>query len=139
MRFRYFVYSGLLLAPLLMLAWLWLTMLSPWIYQPPDGLTPISQGSQAVFVYGTLTHAPVRWLVYGRTGEPSPAVLKGFERHGLNLTPRPGAHVDGLRLEVSGEELARLDRYERLGIRYERTRMALASGTQAWVYLRLKD
>lgn len=139
MRSRRLVQFSLLSAPLAILAWLWLTMLSPWTYQRPDDLPPVAEGTQAVFVYGTLTYAPVRWLVYGRAGDPSPAVLPGFERHGLDLSPRHSSRVDGLVLKVSGDELARLDRYERLGLRYERIHVPLASGEQAWVYLRLKD
>ncbi|HSH48861.1 MAG TPA: gamma-glutamylcyclotransferase family protein [Halomonas sp.] len=138
MQSRY-VRLGLLLAPLTIPAWLWLTMLSPWTYQRPDHLPPVDAGSQAVFVYGTLTCAPVRWLVYGRAGDPEPAVLPGFERQGLDLQPKNDGRVRGLVLDVSGTELIRLDRYERLGVRYRRIQVQLASGQQAWVYVRLKE
>lgn len=137
MRARHLFFAGLL-AALLLLFWLWLTMLSPWTYQQPAGLPVLPEGQQKVFVYGTLTYAPVRWLVYGRSGNPAPALLTGFERQGLDLNPDDNAQVKGLTLEVNPSELSRLDRYERLGVRYERIRIRLADGQQAWVYQRLK-
>ncbi|SEK23104.1 gamma-glutamylcyclotransferase family protein [Halomonas daqiaonensis] len=124
-------------AVLVLAAWLWLSMLSPWTYDRPDHLDPVQEGPHRVFVYGTLTYAPIRWLVYGRAGDPELAVLEGFERTGLDLSPAPEARVEGLLLRVNAEELERLDRYERLGIRYERVRQALTDGRQAWVYRRL--
>ncbi|MEQ6888139.1 gamma-glutamylcyclotransferase family protein [Halomonas sp. CS7] len=124
-------------SPLALAGWLWLTMLSPFTYERPDHLAPIAEGPHRVFVYGTLTHAPIRWLVYGRTGEPEPVVLEGFRRTGLDLAPAASARVEGLLLRVDAEELSRLDRYERLGIRYERVRVTLGDDTRAWVYRRL--
>lgn len=90
-----------------------------------------------VFVYGTLRWPWVRWLITGNDLETSPALLRGFERVGLDLEPAPQAYVPGQLLQVDGDELRALDRYERLGQRYERVRVALANGTPAWVYLRL--
>ncbi|TFH86102.1 gamma-glutamylcyclotransferase [Billgrantia azerbaijanica] len=129
----------LLISPLALAAWLWWTLLSPFTYDRPDHLPPIEPGSHAVFVYGTLRHAPVRWLVYGRVGDPQPAVLAGFRREGLDIAEAPGETVEGLVIEVDAAELARLDRYERLGLRYERVRVALAGGEEAWVYRRLGE
>ncbi|MFG6137072.1 gamma-glutamylcyclotransferase family protein [Halomonas sp. B23F22_10] len=129
----------LLAAPPAVAAWLWLTMLSPWTYERPDHLAPIAEGPHALFVYGTLTHAPIRWVVYGRAGEPEPASLEGYRRTGLDLVPCTPCEVKGLRLTVSAEELARLDRYERLGVRYRRVRIELADGRSAWVYRRLDN
>ena len=40
---------------------------------------------------------------------------------------------------MDADELSRLDRYERLGIRYERRTITLDDGTRAWVYLRLTE
>ncbi|MEA2117499.1 gamma-glutamylcyclotransferase family protein [Halovibrio sp. HP20-50] len=117
--------------------WLWLTMLSPWFYDRPDELPAIEQRIHHVFVYGTLRFAPVRLVVMGSLGEPEEAVLEGYQRNGLDLSPQPNSRVEGLRLRVDADELARLDRYERLGIRYERVEKALSDGTTAWVYVRL--
>lgn len=123
-------------APLALAGWLWLSLLSPWTYDRPEHLTPVQQGPHRVFVYGTLTHAPVRWLVYGRTGDPEPAVLKGYRRDALDLQEAPQGRVEGLVLTVDADELARLDRYERLGIRYDRVRVRLADGQRVWAYRR---
>ncbi|WP_309250819.1 gamma-glutamylcyclotransferase family protein [Halomonas sp. SL1] len=114
-------------------------MLSPWTYERPEHLAPIGEGPHALFVYGTLTHAPIRWVVYGRAGDPEPASLPGYRRTGLDLKACADCTVEGLALTVSAEELARLDRYERLGIRYLRIRAELSDGSTAWVYRRLPD
>lgn len=116
---------------------LWLTMLSPWFYERPAHLPDIEQRTHQVFVYGTLRYAPVRWVVMYASGNPTQATLEGYERNSLDLTPNQEAHVDGLLLEVTPNQLARLDRYERLGIRYERVKQTLTDGTTAWVYVRL--
>ncbi|MDR5905850.1 gamma-glutamylcyclotransferase family protein [Franzmannia qiaohouensis] len=137
MRKRYPLIATLVLSPLLLLGYLWLTMLSPLTYDRPDHLPPVAEGEHRVFVYGTLRHPLVRWWVYGRTGSPQPARLEGFRRTRLDLEPAADDAVDGLLLHVDHEELARLDRYERLGIRYERVAKQLADGRTAWVYRRL--
>ncbi|WP_083004261.1 gamma-glutamylcyclotransferase family protein [Halomonas sp. GT] len=117
--------------------WLWLTMLSPWFYERPSHLPIIEERTHSVFVYGTLRYLPVRWVVMGSSGNPQPARLEGFKKQGLDLTPDAYSHVDGLRLEVTADQLLRLDRYERLGIRYERVKHTLTDGSTAWVYLRM--
>lgn len=116
----------------------WLIMLSPLTYEyPDDWRMPDRDRMHPVFVYGTLTAAPVRWLVMGRTGEPEQYTLDGFERQGLDLQRNAESSVDGLLLEVNAEELRRLDRYERLGIRYKRVRIPLDDDRNVWVYRRL--
>lgn len=119
--------------------WLWLTMLSPWFYDRPDEISDIEQRTHHVFVYGTLRYAPIRFVVMGSFGAPEEAVLEGYQRNGLDLSPQPNSQVEGLRLRVDATELARLDRYERLGIRYERVKKTLNDGSSAWVYLRLPE
>ncbi len=139
MRRRHLLLTTLLGAPLTLAGWLWLTMLSPFTYERPDHLPDIAPGVHEVFVYGTLRFAVVRWLVTGRAGESRPAVLEGYRRRGLDLEEAPGERVEGEVIRVDAEELARLDRYERLGIRYERVRLRLADGSEAWVYQRLPE
>jgi hypothetical protein len=68
-----------------------------------------------------------------------PATLPGFRKQGRNVLPQSGALTRGVVFTVSADELRRLDRYERLGVRYQRRRLPLVSGTAAWVYLRLDD
>lgn len=136
---------ALVMAGILGLGWLWYTYKSPLGYTPPAQATTVSSArseldladEHRVFVYGTLRWPWVRWLITGDDLETSPALLRGFERVGLDLEPAPQAYVPGQLLQVDGDELRALDRYERLGQRYERVMVALANGTPAWVYLRL--
>ena len=123
---------------LLLVTWLWFTLLSPWGYTPPPDLPPIAQEqTHRVFAYGTLRHLGVRWLVTGDSITAQPAALNGFRKQGLNLVPQDGAQTQGEVFEVDADTLRRLDRYERLGVRYQRSRLTLVSGATAWVYLRL--
>jgi len=123
-----------------LLAWLWFTLFSPWGYTPPPDQPPIAQKqTQQVFAYGTLRQPVVRWLVIGRLPDVQPAALPGFRKQGRNVLPQPGAQTRGEVFAVSADELRRLDRYERLGLRYQRRRLPLASGSMAWVYQRLDD
>ncbi len=123
-----------------LIAWLWFSLFSPWGYVPPPGLSPIESGTvHRVFAYGTLREPVVRWLVIGRSPPAQPATLPGFEKQGLGLVPRPRARTPGEVFVVDAEELRRIDRYERLGIRYQRSMLTLESGQKAWVYQRLDD
>jgi len=124
----------------MLVAWLWLIFFSPWGYSPPADLQPIKEGTiHQVFVYGTLRQPVVRWLVIGRATPASSATLPNFRKQGLNLIPQPNAQTPGDVLVVDAEELRRLDRYERLGVRYERRMLTLEEGMTAWVYTRLSD
>ena len=120
--------------------YLWLTFASPFGYNPrPEYLPAIDEdATYSVFVYGTLTQPWVRWLVMGRAGETSPAKLPGFTREALDIKPEAGAVTEGKVITVNADELRALDRYERLGVRYERVELTLQSGKTAWVY-RLMD
>jgi len=118
----------------------WHVMLSPWNFVYPDDWEPADESvSHPVFVYGTLTMAPVRLLVKGRVGHVEPMTLTGYTRRGLNINPDPEGEIPGLLLEVTADELRRLDRYERLGIRYVRELMTISDGSEAWVYRRLEE
>nr|WP_298415135.1 gamma-glutamylcyclotransferase [uncultured Halomonas sp.] len=119
------------------LFYLWFVLLSPYGYEAPQDSPSITEGEHQVFVYGTLRFGLVRWLVYDRWGNPQKATLPGFRREELDLKRANGAQVEGYLLEVDATELKRLDRYERLGIRYYRDRVTLSNGDHAWVYRRL--
>ena len=132
----------LLVASIGVSGYLWLTLLSPWSYHPPADLPAIEatmDGERAhqVFAYGTLTRPWVRRIVMGRAGAASADALAGYRREALDVMPEAGARTTGLVFEVTPRELARLDRYERLGIRYARELKRLESGELAWVYRRL--
>ena len=125
---------------LVLLAWLWFSLFSPWGYAPPPGLPPIAQDeTHQVFAYGTLRQPLLRWLVIGRGVATHAATLPGFRQRGRNIVAQSGALTRGEVFTVDADELRRLDRYERLGIRYRRSRQQLTSGTSAWVYQRLDD
>lgn len=95
-------------------------------------------GTHRVFGYATLTNPVVRYVVTGRPISTEPARLADHRRVGRDLEPEEGEYVEGRVFEVSPEELRRLDRYERLGERYERVRVELEDGAPAWIYLLLE-
>ena len=126
------------LALLLGGVWLWFILLSPWGFSlPPEETGSGAAVPHRVFVYGTLRLRPVRWIVIGRDVAVEPAALPGYRRRGLHVEPSPDDVVRGRVFYVDATELRRLDRYERLGVRYERVDKTLADGTRAWVYQRL--
>lgn len=117
--------------------YLWLSLQSPWFYQTPELQQPLEARNHRVFAFGTLQNDTVRWLVTGARQPTQPAQLPGYRREGLNILADEQASTPGQVFEVSAEQLRRLDRYERLGTRYERIKLELADGSHAWVYRRL--
>lgn len=81
------LFIALAVALLGVAGWLWLSMLSPWFYNRPADLPAIEQRTHQVFVYGTLRYAPIRLVVMGSFGDPEDAVLEGYRRNGLDLSP----------------------------------------------------
>lgn len=123
------------LLPLLLVSYWWLIWQSPWLYQPPVDLPALDdRETHLVFAYGTLKSPLVRLIVTRRISSGEPARLEGFERQALDVEPNADSHVDGIVFEATPEELRRLDRYERIGIRYERREHQLDTGQTAWVY-----
>lgn len=115
--------------------YLWLTFASPYGYNPTGDLPAIDDdATYSVFVYGTLTKPWVRWLVTGRAGDSEPAKLPGYRKEELDIKPVAGAVTEGQVVTVNADELRALDRYERLGVRYERVEVTLQDGESAWVY-----
>lgn len=68
--------------------------------------------SVKVFVYGTLMTPSVRYGLLGRQVEGTSAILQGFKKVGLNIIEASDEQVAGQIIEVTTEELERLDRYE---------------------------
>lgn len=133
-RWRW-IAGAVLACTLLPVLYLWWLLLSPGGYSQPAGLElQPATGEQRVFVYGTLRNPGVRWLVVGRPVPTEEAFLPDYRKQGLDITPAPGAGVQGELLTVQPPGLQRLDRYERLGIRYERFEATLDDGRRAWVY-----
>lgn len=95
---------------------------------------------QTLFVYGTLRCPDCLQSILGRTASLTPDLLQGFRRDKLRLGkarypvvyPDPGAMVEGFRIEVDDHELTLLDEYETDA--YQRERVRLESGLEAWVY-----
>lgn len=95
---------------------------------------------EAVFAYGTLLDPKVQQRIIGRTVESRPDVLPGYRKGTLKLSKNsyfiavrdPDHSIEGGVLVVTESELERIDRYE--GKHYERARVVLESGTEAWVY-----
>lgn len=130
--------SGLLAVALLVLLGLRLLLLNPYGYTPPAKAPGWGDARiQPVFVYGTLRRQTVRLLVIGRAVETREAVLPGFRKENLNIVPDPQSLTQGEVMDVQSDELERLDRYERLGVRYERLWLRLDDDSHAWVYRRL--
>lgn len=115
----------------------WWVLLGPYGHTLPDPLPGAGEAdSYPIFAYGTLRNPFIRWLIIGRRVETQVAALPGYRKEALDVLPDPSATTEGIVFEVDLEELRRLDRYERLGTRYERVRLPLENG-YAWVYRRL--
>ena len=94
---------------------------------------------EKIFVYGTLQDSHVQQSLIGREILGQADVLQGYIINFLLLPPYPVAvpdddsQIEGQILEVSSEELEKLDRYEGEG--YLRINVWLVSGQEAWVYV----
>ena len=120
---------------ILILGHIWYALFSEIGYQAPEDLPPVDPNVEhRVFAYGTLRFSPVRWLVIGQHAAPQPARIENYRRDGLNIEPEGGNQVEGIVFTVSAEQLKRLDRYERLGVKYQRKQLTLHDGSRAWVY-----
>ncbi len=129
---------GLLLSVLAHQQWLRIYTPVDDVLRPPI-FVGISPDAQPLFVYGTLQWTPLRVMIMGRSGQPQPARLSGFRRDGLTLVADAEHYVEGLVVTVNDQELRALDRYERLGRRYQRIIVTLDDGLMAWTYQRLDD
>ena len=108
--------------------------------------------TERLFSYGTLQTEPVQISTFGRklTGTPDALVgyrlqmiritdeefvaTSGAEYHrNLEFTGNASDIVEGTALSVTQHDLEHADAYEPDG--YERVRVTLRSGTDAWVYL----
>jgi len=120
--------------------WGWWTFVSPYNYSPPNSIVvEADAGAQRVFAYGTLRNPLVRLLIIRESTDPTPAYLPGYRKQGLDIVKVDSAKTDGVVFSVTPQGLRRLDRYERLGERYQRLQLTLADGKTAWVYQRLQE
>ncbi len=97
---------------------------------------------ERLFAYGTLRDGDIRRALFGGRPAGAPDALAGYMKTTTriggveypNIVPADGGRVEGELMEVDEETLARVDGYETGA--YARRKMALESGTQAWVYIR---
>ena len=95
-----------------------------------------------VFVYGTLTSDETLKNIIGRCPTSIPATLDGYDGSKMITIENesyPAAEkntecsIQGLLIEVTSEELERLDAWETDA--YTRKEVELTNGKKAWVYL----
>ena len=93
-----------------------------------------------VFSYGTLQDEAVQRATFGRRLEGQADELAGYEvrqekYRNLRHNGRSDSRIEGTVYEVTEAELSAADAYEAAD-GYGRISVVLASGRQAWVYLR---
>lgn len=115
-------------------------------------MTPVETETEHLFSYGTLQTESVQLATFGRrlTGRTDAlagyrlqmiqiedrefVATSGAEYHrNLEYTGSPSDLVEGTVFSVTQPELEQADAYEPAG--YERVRVRLRSGTEAWAYL----
>lgn len=120
-------------------SWSWWTFVNPYNYSPPiSSNIELDAGDQRVFAYGTLRNSLVRLLITRELTTTTPAHLPGYRKRGLDIIETTEETTAGVVFSVTPQGVRRLDRYERLGERYQRIELTLADGEPAWVYQRLK-
>lgn len=97
-----------------------------------------------LFVYGSLREPDMQKKVIGRIASSEKDVLEGFRRSTVELEgttypiifpdPNGGSPIEGFILSLTSEELKRVDEYETDA--YQRKRVILKSGRNAWIYQR---
>lgn len=87
-----------------------------------------------LFIYGTLKHPIVRWLLLRKRVPVTPATLPQYRKVGRNVVPDEQASVSGFILEVNERQLAILDRYEKVPLKYERE-SHMIDGIETEVYV----
>lgn len=95
---------------------------------------------EQLFVYGTLQDPEVQRRVIGREIAGTPDVLDDYFKSEIVMSdgtfpiivPEAGKSVGGKVLDVTPEELERMDIYETSA--YRRIRVTLRSGQETWVY-----
>ncbi len=97
---------------------------------------------QKLFAYGTLNEAGLQKEVFGRVIKGAPDLLEThstvpLEIEGvtyLGLVPKEGSSVAGYVIELSDDDIAAADRHETEA--YRRVTVRLASGADAWTYMK---
>lgn len=111
------------------------------------------QHFEQLFSYGSLQQEPVQVATFGRTLAGVRDTLPGYQTVRIEIADRTAkaaqgaefymdaqksgdlsASIDGMRFEVTTEELEQADVYE-ASADYHRVRVRLKSGTEAWLYV----
>lgn len=95
---------------------------------------------ERLFVYGTLRDPNIQQRIIGRVVAGTPDILAGYRMGSIRvgdeiypiITPDDEQRVNGWVLELTQDELFNTDDYE--GAEYQRVRVTLESGIDAWVY-----
>ncbi len=96
--------------------------------------------TESLFVYGTLQDSEVQTQIIGRVIDGTPDQLHDYVKMLIQTPqgtypmaiPYEGAVISGGVLDITQQELARVDQYE--GSAYLRVEVKLASRRVAWVY-----
>ena len=110
--------------------------------------------TEYLFSYGTLRDGEVQMELFSRYLTGHQDILKGYKTSKIELDEEgftgfcehetyliasvsedENDAIEGTALEVTGDELLLSDEYE--PEEYQRERVTLASGKQAWIYLRI--
>jgi gamma-glutamylcyclotransferase (GGCT)/AIG2-like uncharacterized protein YtfP len=97
---------------------------------------------ERIFIYGTLQDPVIQTQLFGRKLDGKLDTLFGYAKDAVMIggmrfdiaVPKDHSMIDGKVYEVNEYELARADRYK--GKPYKRIRCILASGIDAWTYVR---
>lgn len=99
---------------------------------------------ESLFVYGLLKKPEIQKKVIGRIAEFSEDSIKGHKISQINIegeifpilinSKNPRDFAFGFVLEVSEEELKKIDKFETDV--YKRKKVILNSGKEAWVYVK---
>lgn len=100
--------------------------------------------TENLFVYGLLKKPEIQKKIIGKIVEGSEDSIKGYKISQINIeneifpilikSNNPRDFVVGLVLEVSDDELKKIDKFE--GDDYKRKKIILNSGKESWVYVR---
>lgn len=100
-----------------------------------------------LFSYGNLQHNELQVAIFGRELGGRRDFLPGYARaitevgnvgyYNIKLSSDPESIVSGTLFEITEQELAAADIYEK-GREYQRISVRLRSGVQAWAYCRAR-
>ena len=106
-----------------------------------------AEGGVLLFSYGNLQQRDLQVAILGRELAGRKDVLPGYARaitdvgdvvyYDIEPSSDPENAVSGTLFEITEEELAAVDLYEK-GREYRRISVRLQSGVQAWAYHRLR-